>query len=425
MPTGAPLLPVTKVGPGDKQKAYVVRQNLCLKIMLGVLVCVGFLSSALLLQTYEVRVQRRASIHEAREHREEEHTSHMRVLRLSMLLQRHLEDEVHDLSVLTTYRAWLMRAVGDYQNKVVAQASTANCTSNVTGELQSLGMTFDADIDRLLERLWKEVVTEGKTAQKSLHNITRAIVSELRQDATEQGAYEHLMEEAGESAGRIGFHERHAEGEAHSHHGHGHHMWHDGDPEHEGQQHGENPYPAEPDGDDYPRDGDHHHGGGAYDGNDDENDDDDEEHLAGALEALLERLQAKDAVLHVDNVTLQSWEELQESSERALSDDEQEVDMERIGMRIVRAVNASDALVPAYNETVFGSQIDWLGVLIHRAKLAPYRDELTSLLGKWQAGDVRISAALSRIEELIDADVLEPDVLVVHGDYEHYAYHDD
>ena len=61
------------------------------------------------------------------EHREEEHASHMRVMRLSMLLQRHLEDEVHDVAVLTTYRAWLMRAVGDYQLRVITRA--ANCSA--------------------------------------------------------------------------------------------------------------------------------------------------------------------------------------------------------------------------------------------------------------------------------------------------------
>ena len=60
--------------------------------------------------------------------------------------------------------------------------------------------------------------------------------------------------------------------------------------------------------------------------------------------------------------------------------------------------------------------------VIHRAKLAPYRDELLSLLNAWQEGEARISVPLNRIEELIDADVLEPDVLVLRGDYEHYRY---
>ena len=46
------------------------------------------------------------------------------------------------------------------------------------------------------------------------------------------------------------------------------------------------------------------------------------------------------------------------------------------------------------------------------------------LLSSWQAGEVRISAALRRVEELIDMEVLEPDVLMVHGGYDHYGYND-
>ena len=69
----------------------------------------------------------------------------------------------------------------------------------------------------MLHQLWDDVVTEGKAAQKSLHNITRAIMAELRQDSAEQGAYERLMREFGEEAGRFGYHERpplHADGHA-------------------------------------------------------------------------------------------------------------------------------------------------------------------------------------------------------------------
>merc|ERR1739848_721741 len=71
----------------------------------------------------------------------------------------------------------------------------------------------------------------------------------------------------------------------------------------------------------------------------------------------------------------------------------------------------SHALLPAYYETEHGSTLDFLTDVIHRAKLAPYRDELLSLLNAWQEGEARISVPLNRIEELIDADVLEPDVL--------------
>lgn len=410
MAAGAtPLLPITKTGPGDKERAYVVRQHCFVKFVLCVLCTVGMLTSVLLLRTYEVRVMRRQSIEGARSHREEEHASHMRVMRLSMLLQRHLEDEVHDVTVLTTYRAWLMRAVGDYQLRVIERSS--NCSNAMKQLLQDDGTAFDAEIERLLKLLWDDVVKEGKTAQRALHNITHAIVSELRQDASEQGAYERVMAEAGEEAGMVGYHNHEVEYR-------GHHA-HDRDVAGDGEA-AVNPY------------GEDHFGGeggegeGEADGEYPEHaDDDDEEHLAGALEALLARLQRNESVVDgLDNATLQGFEELHTSSLRALSDDEQEVDMTRVEAKISKALNASRVPLPPYNASEYDSQLDFLGDVIHRAKLAPYRAELLEMLEGWQAGEMRISKPLHRIEELIDLEVLEPDVLIMHGDYEHYRYDD-
>ena len=92
MPTGAhgTLLPIhsTKTGAGDKERAYVVRQNFFLKIVLVAVATIVGLAVTLCCTTYEIHVQRRDSLHDAREHREEEHTSHMKVMRLSMLLQQ-------------------------------------------------------------------------------------------------------------------------------------------------------------------------------------------------------------------------------------------------------------------------------------------------------------------------------------------------
>jgi len=157
-----PSLTTTKVGPGDKERAYVVRQNVFLKALLvstspcalapchsrtaqqrrrrcstadrarclaqaiavvmcslGILLCCTYL---------EVRVVKRGALEAATEHREEEHTSHMRIMRLSTLLQQRLEDEVHDMSALTTYRAWLLRSVGEFQSQV-----TDICTGTTQG----------------------------------------------------------------------------------------------------------------------------------------------------------------------------------------------------------------------------------------------------------------------------------------------------
>mmetsp|Transcript_26621 Transcript_26621/g.53485 ORF Transcript_26621/g.53485 Transcript_26621/m.53485 type:complete len:397 (-) Transcript_26621:425-1615(-) len=393
----APILPVTKVGPGDKQRAYVVRQNVCLKMMLAVLILVGMLSTGLLLSTYEIHLQRRHSLAGARTHREEEHASHMRVMRLSMLLQQHLEDDVHDVGVITTYRAWLMRAVGDYQSEVINKASEFHCADGMKEALKSEGMKFDEDIDKLLKRVVDDVLSEGKAAQKQLHNITRAIVSELRQDASEQGAYERVMEEAGEDTGHLGYHNHEVERLD------GAQAWED---ERDYRDEGEH---------------EHHH---YHDDDNEYRDDDDEEHLAGALEALLRHLEDDDSVLHVDNATLEAWTTLHDTAMNSLNDQEQEVDMDRVNRRIATALQ-NTTNVTAYNETEHGSEIDYLTLMLHKARLEPYREELRELLNAWQRGEERISVPIKRVEELIDDGVLEPDVLVVNGDYEHYHYNDE
>ena len=81
MPTGAhgTLLPIhtTKVGAGDKERAYVVRQNLFLKVVLAVVVTILGFAGALCCTTYEIHVQRRDSLQDARDHRDEDHKSHM------------------------------------------------------------------------------------------------------------------------------------------------------------------------------------------------------------------------------------------------------------------------------------------------------------------------------------------------------------
>ena len=435
-----PLTTTTKVGAGDKERAYVVRQNTCLKALLAVICTLGTLSTVLVYTRYEVSVQRRISIQGAKNHREEEHASHMRVMRLSMLLQRHLEDEVHDANVLTTYRAWLMRAVGDYQMHVMDKSS--NCSHAERSALQAEGVHFDAEIEKLLKLLWDDVVKEGKQAQKQLHNITHAIVAELRQDATEQGEYERVMEEAGEDAGLLGYHNHeveyrgHLEGDPAERHHHRHHHRHDlgegggegGEPwAHEGGEHDADGHPhegGEHEGGEHHGDGVDEHGGEHHGDPYHEPDDDDEEHLAGALEALLSKLRHNESVLvGVSNATLASWTKLHESSLNALADQEQEVDLERVNKKILAAVDESHVPgVPAYNATAHGSELDFLQDIVRKARLAPHRHELLELLESWQSGNARISEPLNLIEQLIDEEVLDPDVLIIHGDYEHYRY---
>ena len=61
--------------------------------------------------------------------------------------KQRLKDEVHDMKVLTEYRAWLLRVVGDYQNEVLEEVAH-NCTSErgttvLRARLRDVGLQFD------------------------------------------------------------------------------------------------------------------------------------------------------------------------------------------------------------------------------------------------------------------------------------------
>ena len=71
------------------------------------------------------------------------------------------------------------------------------------------------------------MVAEGKQAQKQLHNITHAIVTELREDASEQGEREAVMAEAGEDPGFLGYHNHEIDRYGHEYHDHHHHHHHE------------------------------------------------------------------------------------------------------------------------------------------------------------------------------------------------------
>ncbi|KAL3893226.1 MAG: hypothetical protein SGPRY_014376 [Prymnesium sp.] len=445
MPTGAPLLPLTttKVGAGEKERAYVIKQNIVLKTLLGTIVLIGSLGILVCSTTYEVHLQRRNSLVYALEHREEEHASHMRIMRLSTLLQKHLkarspracgagkgacpcdiashhcpapcpQDEVHDMSILTTYRALLLRAVGDYQARLMDKI-WSNCTEAPASLRQasrpyrdaSMGEEFDKEVDSLMHKLWVDLVTEGKAAQLQLHNITAAIQQELRQDATEASDFDQLMQQV------AGWKPSHLRSLAlHVSFSCGRRAkirrsW--------------SKLPSITTRMDLrwvictltTRTSQSL------------------DHLAGALEAFFYRLRRNDSTIALDNATMARWHHLFETAQHALQDEEEEADLDKINRNIAELLNDTHAEFPSYNASNKASELDYFTDLIYRAKLHPYRTELLELIGKWMEGDAPFSEPLHRVEELIDEDVLQPDVLMADDsdEYaeiaaEHYPYDD-
>jgi len=235
---------------------------------------------------------------------------------------------------------------------------------------------------------------------------------ELRQDESEASDFDHLMEEYGEEPGALERDsEHHHHGAPLDHHGHGpehHHERHDA----EGREREEGEAENEIHDDDDERRAA------------EERVDDDEDHLAGALEAFYTRLQSNETVVLLDNATMAKWQSQYDSATRALSDEDEEADMEHINSNIAQLLNETHPQPPQFNATRHASMLDHFTELMYRAKLQPYREELTTLIRAWMDGDKPFSEALHRVEELIDDNVLQPDVLMVPDQYgEHYGGH--
>ena len=78
-----------------------------------------------------------------------------------------------------------MRAVGDYQQRVVSRAS--NCTAALREELRADGIAFDAEIEKLLKLLWDDVVKEGRALNPKM--LLSATVGELKAQLASQASW--------------------------------------------------------------------------------------------------------------------------------------------------------------------------------------------------------------------------------------------
>lgn len=195
-----PFTTLTKVGPGDKTKAYVVRQNVCLKILLFTLIGICVLLMVLTSTMYEVHIERKSKARETGAHRREEHNLRLQVGRLGMRLQQHMHDEVRDMSILREYRARMYRAVGEYQNAVRAAVDEPNLPANSTlrASLTKLELELDEQLELAMRQLWSDVNAEGKRANEKLHNLTAEIIHSMKVDQV--GCAQHGTAWAGRRA---------------------------------------------------------------------------------------------------------------------------------------------------------------------------------------------------------------------------------
>jgi len=360
-----PLATTTKVGPGEKTKAYVVRQNTCLKILLFAFVGLVIILIVLMSTLYDVHVERRSKAHDAGHHRREEHALRMQVGRLGMRLQEHMKDEVRDMGILREYRARMYRAIGEYQNNVRAAVDTnigANATMHST--LTRLELELDEHLEVAMRQLWADVNEEGKHASERLHNLTAELVRSMSTDAGEAKEFEELYGEGTD------FHEDAEQGLK-------------GD-------------------DDLGEDG----------AEDDWMDSDAEEmKMRYALERLHARLVAMPNI-SLPQAELTEWEDAYNNALDVLGDDSKEADLQQLQKRLAaklesKGVTAAMGGADGQEDEYAPSVMDQFESALEAAKVMPHKADLFNKYAEWQAGNMPTTDLVQHIEELYEQRVLE------------------
>mmetsp|Transcript_26062 Transcript_26062/g.66195 ORF Transcript_26062/g.66195 Transcript_26062/m.66195 type:complete len:391 (+) Transcript_26062:187-1359(+) len=378
-----PFTTQTKVGPGDKSKAYVIRQNTCLRFLLFTLVGLCLMLMVLASTMYDVHVERRSKAWQSGVHRREERSLRLQVGRLGMRLQQHMHDDVRDMSILREYRARMYRAVGEYQNTVrstVEEATSRNAT--LTKTLAKLELELDEQLEMAMRKLWSDVNEEGKRAGEKLHNLTTEIIDGMR---LEQHEEEDFEEQYGEGA------EYHEDAE-------------------EGFK----------EGDDYSEDIKDREG-------DEEDEDYEEVRMRFALDRLLTRLKAMPNItLSADELT--DWDTAYNAALDSMGDESKEADLEAIQAKLVARMTSKGVSVKAGRvhaaegaqddgsdggeggddkDEYVPSVFDQFETALEAAKVMPKKPELFLKFGEWQAGTLPTPQLIQFVEELYDQNVLE------------------
>mmetsp|Transcript_6515 Transcript_6515/g.19313 ORF Transcript_6515/g.19313 Transcript_6515/m.19313 type:complete len:371 (+) Transcript_6515:60-1172(+) len=355
----------TKVGHGDKTKAYVVRQNTCLKILLfSFTFCVAMLivlSSTL----YDVHIERRSKAHREGQHRREEHDLRMQVGRMGLRLQQHMQDEVRDMSILREYRARMYRSVGEYQNAirtVVEDSYGPNATTSA--KLTRLELDLDEQLESAMRQLWSDVNDEGKRAGEKLHNLTSEILQDLQLEEQEMTDFKSMY---GTGA------DYHAAAEA------GYHGGNEDDPE------------------------------GLYDEEDDEGAE--EMRMRYALERLEARISTMPNI-SLPEAEVMDWEDAYSSALDAMGDENKEADLKKMQENLAGRLKAKGIKVETSDEEnddapYVPSVMDQFAVALEAAKVMPYKAQLLDNYRLWQAGELSTTALVQHVEELYDQRILE------------------
>jgi hypothetical protein len=204
-----------KMGGGDKDPAYVIKENMFMKITLGVVAALVILAITLCFTVLDVRVARHDTVKEHAHLRHEQHHAHRDHIKKDMKLQEVLQDEIEDLGMIADARTTMASLLQSYKKDIEATMSKHHEVHRITKhEMEAHHDRFASKAKAVLNKVFHEMQQERNKAAKLQAELSGDIQKEEHEDETEHEEYDKYMDEHGEHQGDGDGEEYHADDEA-------------------------------------------------------------------------------------------------------------------------------------------------------------------------------------------------------------------
>jgi ATP synthase F1 complex assembly factor 2 len=365
-------LAATKSGSGEKERAYIVRQNSVLKGLLAVVILVCVASMVAFTTIYELSIARRGLIKSEAFHHKKEHHDHEELIRTHLELQQALETTVEETEAIEEVRAYFEKSVGMVDDGMNQLFADSGVKPEVLSRAKMMQRAFIKSMEVQLGKLIQRFQTRTKTAHSKLVHLAKLVGQEVQTDAKENKLYDQKLEQ-------FGVDEKYADELAK-------------EEEEEEQEEMEE---------------EHDNAGKKQEVKDDQDEDATHE-IERVLEAFFVKLNDVN-MSEVPPEVITQWKDQLEQVTNTLMDPNKEVDLDAAARKmedlIAQTVKVNP---PKFDAKLHDSPVEFFETFIEKVRVVPHKQALLDLYAGWKSPDSEISAltVLANIEQLAEANDL-------------------
>ena len=176
-------LAATKAGSGEKERAYVVKQNSVLKGLLCVVVLAVLVLLVVFSTVLELKIARRGLIISEAVHHKKEHHDHEEIIKTNLELQEALESTIEETALVEEFRAFFEKAVGTSDDMIDKMFQDSGVNSKVMDKAKAYQRSFVKSIEVRLAKVINRFHEKAARAREKVLKLAKLMGQEIDSDA--------------------------------------------------------------------------------------------------------------------------------------------------------------------------------------------------------------------------------------------------